>query len=129
MPREMIVPEGQGWAPKRFHMAPAAKANGLIWLSGVVANQTEPGEDAMEAAIDQAFHTIGETLEASGSGWEHVTEMVSYHTDLQASMQVFMKVKDRYLTGPDYPAWTGVGTTGLAVPTAIVEIKITATEA
>lgn len=129
MPREMIVPEGQGWAPKHFRMAPAMKANGIVWLSGVVANQTEEGADAMEAAIDAAFRTIGQTLEASGSSWDHVVEMTSYHRDLDGQMKTFMAVKDRYVTGPDYPAWTGVGTTALAVDTAIVEIKVTAVEA
>ncbi|WP_416898859.1 MAG: Rid family hydrolase [Minwuia sp.] len=129
MPREMIVPKGQGFAPKHFRMAPAAKANGLIWMSGVVADQREPGEEAMDAAIDKAFATIGNTLAESGSGWEHVVEIVSYHTDLAGSIQTFMAVKDRYLTGPDFPAWTAIGTTALAIPTGIVEIKITATEA
>lgn len=129
MPREMIVPEGQGWAPKHFRMAPAMKANGMIWLSGVVANQTEEGDEAMEAAIDVAFQTIGKTLEASGSSWDNVVEMTSYHMDLEGQMQTFMKVKDRYVTGPDFPAWTGVGTTALAVGTAIVEIKVVAVEA
>ena len=129
MPREMIVPEGQGWAPKHFRMAPAMKANGMVWLSGVVANQTEEGEEAMEAAIDQAFQTIGKTLEASGSSWDNVVEMTSYHMDLEGQMPTFMKVKDRYVTGPDFPAWTGVGTTALAVNTAIVEIRVTAVEA
>ncbi|WP_417516120.1 Rid family hydrolase [Minwuia sp.] len=129
MPREMIVPEGQGWAPKHFRMAPALKANGVIWMSGVVANQTEQGQDAMEAAMVQAFETIGETLEASGSSWDHVVEFTSYHTDLDAQMETFMKVKDRFVTGPDYPAWTAISITGLAIPTGIVEIKVTAVEA
>lgn len=129
MPREMIVPEGQEWAPKRFHMAPAMRANGVIWMSGVVANQTEPGDEAMEAAMDQAFKTIAETLKASGSSWANVVEFTSYHTDLDAQMQTFMKVKDRYLPGPDFPAWTAISITGLAVPTGIVEIKVTAVEA
>jgi len=129
MAKEMIVPDGQGWAPKHFHMAPAMKANGVIWMSGVVANQTEPGEAAMEAAMEQAFKTIGQTLEASDSSWGHVVEMTSYHVDLAGQMPTFMAVKDRYLTGPDYPAWTGIGITALAVDTAIVEIKITAIEA
>lgn len=129
MPREMIVPAGQGWAPKHFRMAPATKANGMIWLSGVVANQTEEGAEAMEAAMDVAFQTIGKTLEACGSSWDHVVEMTSYHMDLEGQMPTFMKVKDRHVTGPDFPAWTGVGTTALAVGTAIVEIKIVAIEA
>lgn len=128
MKPQMIVPEGQGWAPKHFHMAPASKANGMIWMSGVVADQKEAGDDAMAAAIDQAFRTIGETLEAAGSDWAHVADITSYHTDLDGQMKTFMAVKDRYLPGPDYPAWTAISITALAIPTGIVEIKVTAVE-
>lgn len=128
MKPEMIVPDGQGWAPKHFHMAPAARAKGMIWMSGVVANQSEAGDGAMEAAIEQAFQTIGQTLAAAGSDWAHVVDITSYHTDLDGQMKTFMAVKDRYLTGPDYPAWTAISITALAIPTGVVEIKVIAVE-
>ena len=89
------------------------------------------GEGQLAAAQAQAHPVLHETLllEASGSSWDNVVEMTSYHMDLEGQMQTFMKVKDRYVTGPDFPAWTGVGTTALAVGTAIVEIKVVAVEA
>jgi enamine deaminase RidA (YjgF/YER057c/UK114 family) len=37
---------------------------------------------------------------------------------------LFIKVKDRYFTNLDrLPAWTGIGTTALAMPGLSVEIK------
>ncbi len=126
MTSEMIVPKGQGWAPRDFHMAPAMTANGMVWMSGVVATQTEEGPEAMEAAMVKAFETIAGTLQAAGSDMDHVVDIMSYHTDLDAQMSTFMRVKDRFLPGPKFPCWTGIGITSLAVPPAICEIKIVA---
>lgn len=122
----MIVPQGQEWAPKHYGFAPALKANGMVWVSGVVASQTEPGEDGMRAAMTAAFETIGKTLAAAGSDWGQVVDITSYHTDLKAQMPAFMAVKQGYCTGPDFPAWTAISITALAVPTGIVEIKVVA---
>ena len=36
-----------------------------------------------------------------------------------------MKVKDRFIKDP-FPAWTAIGTTELALPGALVEIRVTA---
>jgi enamine deaminase RidA (YjgF/YER057c/UK114 family) len=38
----------------------------------------------------------------------------------------FMKVRDEFLQAP-WPAWTAIGTTGLAIPGARVEIRVMAT--
>ena len=45
-------------------------------------------------------------------------------TDMR-DLQLFITVKDRYYTG-EYPAWTGVGVTALAMPGLMVEIKCVA---
>lgn len=37
-----------------------------------------------------------------------------------------MRVKDRYITGPHFPAWTAVGVTRLWPPEMVLEIKVTA---
>ncbi|MDF1721615.1 MAG: Rid family hydrolase [Minwuia sp.] len=126
MSTEMIVPEGQEWAPKDFHMAPAMVANGMVWMSGVVALQTKEGPEAMEAAMVAAFKTISKTLQASGSDMEHIVDILSYHCDLDAQMKTFMAVKDQFLPGPKFPCWTAIGITSLAVPPAICEIKVVA---
>lgn len=124
--RRMIVPEGQEWAPKHYQFAPALKANGMVWISGVVANQAEPGEEAMQAAMTTAFETIGKTLAEAGSGWDQVVDITSYHTDLKSQMKAFTAVKAKFCSGPVYPAWTAISITALAVPTGIVEIKVVA---
>jgi enamine deaminase RidA (YjgF/YER057c/UK114 family) len=53
-----------------------------------------------------------------------VVTVFTYHTDMR-DLQLFITVKDRYYTG-EYPGWTGVGVTALAMPGLMVEIKCVA---
>ncbi len=50
--------------------------------------------------------------------------MTSWHTDM-AELSIFQQVRDRYVVEP-WPAWTAVGTTGLALPDARAEVRIVA---
>ena len=36
-----------------------------------------------------------------------IVDLTTFHTDMR-DLQLFMKVKDRYLT-QDFPAWTAIG--------------------
>ena len=51
--------------------------------------------------------------------------MTTFHVGLQRHFVIFMEVKDRYVRAP-YPAWTAIGIHELAIPGAILEIKIIA---
>jgi len=51
-------------------------------------------------------------------------DLVTYHTDMRDIMR-FLEVKNRYFT-KDYPAWTAIGVSALAMPGLLVEIKATA---
>jgi enamine deaminase RidA (YjgF/YER057c/UK114 family) len=60
-----------------------------------------------------------------GSFVRHLyVDLVTYHTDMRDLMR-FMEVKNRYFT-KDYPAWTAIGVSALAMPGLLVEIKATA---
>lgn len=100
-----------------------------VWLSGVVAGlrQGETAADA-EAAYDRAFRMLGDVLERSGSSFDGVVEMTTYHTDLPAQMDVFMKVKHRYIREP-FPAWTAIDIDRLVPDRGLVEIKLVARRA
>ena len=56
--------------------------------------------------------------------WSDVIEMTSWHTDM-TELSTFQQVRDRYVVEP-WPAWTAVGTTGLALPDARAEVRIVA---
>ena len=57
--------------------------------------------------------------------FDDIVEMTTFHIGLGSHIQEFISVKDRYVKEP-YPAWTAVGTTELAIPGAVVEIKVIA---
>ena len=97
-----------------------------IWLSGVVAG-LRPGQtmaDA-EAAYDNAFKMLGDVLARSGSSFDGVVEMTTFHTDLPAQMDGFMAVKHRYIREP-FPAWTAIDIDRLVPDGGLVEIKLVA---
>ena len=122
---ESIVPEPMQSFYDRFHFSPAMVHNGIAMISGVTGMRADGtcAADAEEQARD-LFTTMGLVLEAAGLGFGDVLEMTSYHVDM-AEMGAFMKVKDEFCTEP-WPAWTAVGTTGLVLPDARFEVRVTA---
>jgi enamine deaminase RidA (YjgF/YER057c/UK114 family) len=56
---------------------------------------------------------------------EDVVELTTFHIDLRGEVDEFAKVKDEFFPR-DYPAWTAVGVTQLALPELLVEIRAVA---
>jgi len=119
-----------------FKFAAARRVGEVIYLSGVIAGP-ERGEgrdvEAFKAQLRRAFADIGATLAAAGASFAHVAMINSFHVwasdnfegDANAQLGAFVAVKDEFMP-PPHPAWTAVGTTGLAIPTGVVEIQMTA---
>ncbi|MCL6698874.1 RidA family protein [Sphingomonas sp. NSE70-1] len=97
-----------------------------VWLSGVVAG-LRPGESMADAdkAYDQAFRMLGDVLKRSGSSFDGVVDITTFHTDLPAQFEGFRKVKDRYIREP-FPAWTAIDIDRLVPDGGLVEIKVVA---
>ena len=97
-----------------------------VWLSGVVAglrrNETIADQ---EAAYDRAFKLLGDVLKRSGTDFDGVVELTTFHTDLQAQLDSFVKVKHRYIREP-FPAWTAIDIDRLVPDNGLVEIKLVA---
>jgi enamine deaminase RidA (YjgF/YER057c/UK114 family) len=106
---------------------PAAVIDGdLVRCSGVIGFKPDlsvPAEP--EAQFTLAFENLKGVLEEAGTGFADVVEMNTYHVGLQAHMQTFVSVKNRFMK-PPYAAWTAIGITELALPGALVEIQVTA---
>jgi len=124
---EDITPQDMRNIRQRFHYSPGVRAGNLLYMAGQVGrNENLEIVEDKEAQFAQAFENVKKILAAAGASFEDVVEMVTYHTDMR-DLQLFMQVKDRYLTNLDrLPAWTGIGTTALAMPGLFVEIKCTA---
>lgn len=120
----LMPPPGRDAAHQQWGFAQAVTHGDTVYLSGVVAGMA-PGETDPSAGYDRAFRHIADILERAGSSWDDVVEMTTYHTDLPAQLDGFVKVKARYVTAP-YPAWTAIDIDRLVPDNGLVEIKVVA---
>ena len=127
MQRQVInTPATQGMYDT-FHFAQATRVGDTIWVSGQTGLDptTLTAADGMEAQARLAFEGIEAALAAAGATMADIVELVSFHTDLRGDMRAFSAVKDEYLPA-DYPSWTAVGVTQLAVENLLVEVRAVA---
>lgn len=121
-----IIPASQKSFYDNFHFAPAVVDGQNLRCSGVVGSNPDGSlpEDP-ETQFRQAFEQIGEVLREAGATFEDITEITTFHIELSKHIGGFVRVKDQFVKEP-YPAWTAVGTPELALPGALVEVRVTA---
>lgn len=120
-----IVPPALRPSYDDWHFSPAIEANGIVWLAGCTGAGPDGVADDAAEQCRAAFAKAGLALEAADLGFGHVVEMTSYHVDIAATLEPFKAVKDEFLVEP-WPAWTAIGVAALAVPGALVEIRLVA---
>ena len=125
MPREVVNPASHKPTADAFHFSAAAKANGLLILSGQIGANVDGSPIAAEDEFRNAWKGIGEVLAEAGKGYVDILVYTSYHVNMHDHLGAFMKVRDEFISEP-WPAWTAIGCTDLAVPGARVEIKVVA---
>lgn len=109
---------------ERYGFSEAVIDGDRVYVSGVVARPRE-GEKDPTAAYVRAFDNIADILARSGSSWDAVVDMTTYHTDLPGQIDAFTSVKNRYVRAP-FPAWTAIDIDRLFSESALVEIKVVA---
>ena len=126
MKRTLINPDSTKVFYDNYHFSQATRVGDTIWVSGQVgiAAAMKPGKD-MEEQAQLAFHNLRSVLNAAGATLGDVVELVTFHTNLRGEMAAFTKVKDTFFA-KDYPSWTAVGVTDLALPGLCVEIRAVA---
>jgi enamine deaminase RidA (YjgF/YER057c/UK114 family) len=109
-----------------LHFSQANRVGDTIWISGQVGidDKLLPAS-GMAAQAQLAFEGLKRTLAAAGASLDDVVELMTFHIDLRGEMEAVGKVKDEYFPR-DYPAWTAVGVTQLALPELRVEIRAVA---
>ncbi|MFQ6028019.1 MAG: RidA family protein [Dehalococcoidia bacterium] len=123
--REVIIPQGMENLYERFHYAPAVRVENTLYIAGQVGrDENLQVIEGAEAQFTQAFENLKKVLAAAGATLEDVVELITFHTEMQ-DLPLFLQVKDRYFT-QDYPALTAIGTSALAMPGLMLEIKATA---
>ena len=123
---DVVVPAGMEMAYEQFHFAPAIRSGRWLRCSGQLGTgaKFEAVADP-EAQFAQAFENVKSVLAAAELDFGDVVEVTTFHVGLREHLATFMAGKDRYLEAP-YPAWTAIGVVELAVPNALVEIRVTA---
>lgn len=120
-----LVPVTQEEGHLTYHFSPGLQIGDTVYVSG----QMGTGEDGMpladpEAQYVAAFENVKEVLTLAGCGLEDIVDLMTFHSSFD-SLELFIEIKDRYITGPIFPAWTAVGA-NLALAGALIEIKCTA---
>jgi enamine deaminase RidA (YjgF/YER057c/UK114 family) len=109
-----------------YHFAPAVVDGEFVRCSGMIG--LRPDLTAPEDPREQftlAFENLRGLLSQVGLTLADVVEMTSYHVGLRQHAEVFVEVKNSFMSAP-HAAWTAVGIAELVVPGALVEIQVTA---
>lgn len=124
---EVIVPDEARSSYENWGYAPAVKVGNTIYVSGVVS--LLEGEGSYEERYARGFKTalnwIEKVLNEAGASLDDVVDITSFHTDLQRQLEVAVKARMESMA-PPHPSWTAVGTTALATPDGVTEIKVVA---
>ncbi len=121
-----IVPASMKHFYDQFHFAPAVLDGDHLRCSGMIGHDDKgkcPADP--ETQFGLAFENLGALLKEGGASFENIVEMTTFHVAMNDHLGSFMKVKDQFIKDP-FPAWTAIGTTELALPGALVEIRVTA---
>jgi enamine deaminase RidA (YjgF/YER057c/UK114 family) len=126
MARTLINPGSGKILYDNYHFSQATRVGDTIWVSGQVGLDASmrPGKGLTEQAR-LAFGGLKTVLEATGASLGDVVELTTFHIDLQGGSAEFGKVKDEFFP-KNYPSWTAVGVTQLAMPELLVEIRAVA---
>lgn len=126
MDKKSIVPNGRESWYHDWHYSPAIAAAGFVFVSGCTGARADGSiSDNPARQFRQGFENVGQSLEAAGLSFDDVVEMTTYHVGLMTHMDTFCTVKDQFI-GEPYAAWTAIGISELAVPGALVEIRVIA---
>jgi len=124
MKRKLINPPGTEKTYERWQFSQAIRVGDTVWVSGQVGMEKKGPAQGIEAQARIAFENLRGVLAAAGATLADVVELVTYHKSM-SDMAGFSKVKAEFFPS-NYPAWTAVGVTELAVPGILVEVRATA---
>lgn len=124
---EVIIPEADRASYENYGYAPAIKAGDYIYVSGVIAVASGEGtaEEQYEAGFKEALEKIGTILKIANASLDDVVKINTYHTDIDAQILAAARLRKELMSLP-HPAWTAIGTTGLAIPEGLTEIEVVA---
>jgi enamine deaminase RidA (YjgF/YER057c/UK114 family) len=118
-------PPGTEKISEIMQFSQAVRVGDTLWVSGQVGvDRQGVTADGIEAQTRVAFENLEVILKHAGSSMADVVDLHTFHKSM-ADIRGFSKVKSAFFP-ENYPAWTAVGVTELAMPGLLVEIKATA---
>ena len=123
--RTLINPSGTEEFYNSWQFSQAVQVGETIWLAGQlgIGPDGAPGAD-IEAQTRFAFQNAARVLEAAGASMADVVDLITYHIAMD-DLPTVAAVKAEFLP-ENFPAWTAVGVTQLALPEMLIEVKVTA---
>ena len=123
--RCLINPPGSEEFYNTWHFSQGVRVGNTLWVSG----QLGIGADGKLGATieDQtrlAFQNLIRVLETAGGSLADVVELTTYHIAMGDLPRV-AAVKGEFIS-QDFPAWTAIGVTALALPEMLIEVKAVA---
>jgi 2-iminobutanoate/2-iminopropanoate deaminase len=110
-----------------FGYAQAVRVDDTIYVSGSVAVDAEGkliGPDDMALQLRASYQNIARTLQAFGTGFDHVVKETIYTTDMDALLRE-SKMRFEFYDKQNLPASTWVQVARLVDPGFLVEIEVT----
>ncbi len=122
-----VVPEGMEAFYNDYQFSPAVKCGEFLIISGQLGFDADGSLPAdISQQIANAFAAIGQILSSEGMSFANVVTIDSFHVgDMHRHFEAMIAEKAKCIPEP-HPGWTAVGVAGLALPEALVEIKVMA---
>lgn len=123
--RTLINPPGAEEFYNAWQFSQGARVGNMIWLAGQlgIGPDGKPGA-TIEEQTRFAFQNVARTLEAAGSSLADIVDLTTYHLAMSDLPRV-AAVKAEFIKA-NFPPWTAVGVTQLALPGMLIEVKVTA---
>lgn len=126
--RQPIIPEGMQAVYDNIKYAPGVKVGDVVYVSGQIGrDENMQLVEDKRAQFVQVFENLKKVLEAAGSSFDDVVDVLSFHTDMR-DLPLYMEVRDGYITNAaSYPTWTAIGAAMLGGQAGYyLEVKVVA---
>lgn len=118
-----------GFGEQLYGYAQAVKAGDTVYVAGQTASNDDGsthGEGDMAAQMETAYANVARVLSDCGATMADVVDEILFVTDVRAAATVGLEVRTRAYGGTPEVASTLIGVSALAIPSLMIEIKVTA---
>ena len=124
-PRTLINPPGTEEFYDTWQFSQGVRVGETVWVAGQlgIGPDGKPGA-TIEEQTRFAFQNVARVLDAAGGSLADIVELITYHIAM-SDLPTVAAVKAEFIK-ENFPPWTAVGVTQLALPEMLVEVKVTA---